>query len=463
MQELFRHLPSVDFILGELAKMPESLLVPRPLLREAITSILDELREGIRMGRIADQDFLLKSLHMPVLTANIFKMARPSLKKVINATGVVIHTNLGRSVLAKEAIDAVVAVAANYSNLEFDLQLGERGSRHALIEKALTRLTGAQSALVVNNNAAAVLIVLSCLAKGREVIVSRGELVEIGGSFRIPDIMAQSGAILREVGTTNRTHLGDYEKALNENTAAILGVHTSNYRIIGFTAQVEPSRLRALAEQHGIPFIRDLGSGSFIELNEYGLFHEPTVKQALSEGAHVLTFSGDKVLGGPQAGIIIGEEAILKEVRKHPLMRALRPDKMTLAALEATLRIYVEPDAALERIPTLRMISMNEEDIRTKAERLVTILRENLEEKFTFGLQPGESLVGGGAFPEYGLPTTLITVNVKGFKPGDLRKALLESEPPVIGRTIENNFYLDPRTIDEADFLILARSFAQIV
>ncbi len=319
--------------------LPDMAAVPRPLVRELITAFLDALREDIRAGRVDDADHLALDSLLPALKEHVARGVRPGLRRVLNATGVVIHTNMGRSVLAEEAREAVNAACSGYCNLELDLTTGGRGSRYSLVEGLLCRLTGAEAALVVNNNAAAVLLVLDTLCKGGEVIVSRGQLVEIGGSFRIPEIMEKSGAVLREVGATNRTHLKDYAEAVTPQTTALLRVHTSNYRIVGFHKDVPLRELAALAAQHGVPVIEDLGSGSLLDLADSGLPGEPTVQSVVREGADVVTFSGDKVLGGPQAGIILGRRNAVDRIRSNPLNRALRTDKLTMAALEATLRL----------------------------------------------------------------------------------------------------------------------------
>lgn len=461
MHELFRRLPSMDAALAELTAAPDLAALPRPLLREAVTDFLDSLRRDIREGRVADAAALELAVLRPALAAFARAVCRPHFRRVLNATGVVVHTNLGRSILAPEAMTAVADACARYSNLEFSLATGERGSRYSHVEALLARLTGAEAALVVNNNAAAVMLVLDTLAKGREVVVSRGQLVEIGGSFRIPDVMARSGAVLVEVGATNRTHPRDYEDAITENTAALLKVHCSNYRMIGFTSEVGARELVEIGARHNLPVVEDLGSGSLAELGG-GPLGEPTVQQAVAAGLDVVTFSGDKVLGGPQAGIIVGREGWITRLKKNPLNRALRIDKMTLAALEATLRLYLEPEAALRRVPTLRMITATPQELRVRAGRLARRLRRDLGAAAEVGLAPGMSRVGGGAFPERDLATTLVTVAAAdGTGAEELRRRLLGTDPPLVGRTQDDRFCLDPRTLGDDEISLVAAALRQ--
>ena len=373
MKELLKQLPSVDEILKENRTKQWLGSTPRVLVLEAIRTAIDARRKAIlqaadaKTGRTIDD--ALFSIDGVLNHAEIIlkELSEPSLKPVINATGVIVHTNLGRSILSDKAIQRVIEVSRSYSNLEYDLPAGERGKRHVHIEGILTRLTGVEAATAVNNNAAAVLLCLNTLARGKEVIVSRGELVEIGGSFRVPDVMERSGAILREVGTTNKTHLKDYEKAINENTGLLLKVHASNYKIVGFTKEVSPEELAKLGRKHGLPVMWDLGSGSFVDLGTYGAGDEPTVQQAVNSGVDVLTFSGDKLLGGPQAGLILGKKTHLEAIRSNPLARALRLDKMTLAALDATLGQYLDMGKAVREIPTLWMLTQPLSEIERKA------------------------------------------------------------------------------------------------
>ncbi|WP_285907858.1 L-seryl-tRNA(Sec) selenium transferase [Pseudodesulfovibrio pelocollis] len=463
MSTLFRHLPSVAQVLAGLDADPDIAALPRPLVKEQINDFLDICREEIRSGVIVDAAALALPALMPRLTAFVRARSRPHFRRVLNATGVVIHTNLGRSVLARAAMEAVAEACAHYSNCEFDLTTGKRGSRYSHVEKILCDITGAEAALVVNNNAAAVLIMLETLARGREVIVSRGQLVEIGGSFRIPDVMAKSGAILREVGATNRTHIQDYERAIGDETAALMRVHTSNFRMVGFTKEVSLPEMRALGDRYGLPVIEDLGSGTLCDLAGHGLPGEPTVQQVVAQGADVVSFSGDKVLGGPQAGIIVGRKEYVERIKRNPLNRAVRIDKMTLAALEATLRLYLDMDTARREVPTLRMITASQDSLRSKARRLADAVRAELGDTAGVAMRKGFSRVGGGAFPEYDLPGTLVSVDVAGISAESLREALLNTDPPLVARIEDDTFLLDPRTLASSELKLAAGALRQAV
>lgn len=449
MHHLFRALPSVDLCLGRLETVVPKLCAttPRSLLRDLVNRFLDERREDIRQGRIQEPEQLGLDTLSSMLAVFVQQGSRPRFRRMLNATGVVIHTNMGRSVLPEEAVKAVVSACRGYSNLELDLATGERGSRYSHVEDLLCRLTGAEAALVVNNNAAAVLITLDALCSGGEVIVSRGQLVEIGGSFRIPDVMTRSGATLREVGCTNRVHLKDYAQAINERTTALMRVHTSNYRVVGFHSDVPVEELTELAHERGLPLIEDLGSGSFLDFSAHGLPGEPTVRSVVAAGADIVTFSGDKVLGGPQAGIIVGRKEYVERIKNSPLNRALRIDKMTIAALEATLRLYLDEALARRRIPTVAMITAAPEILRRRANRLASRLRKACGETLRVRLVSGESRVGGGSFPENALPTTLVRLEPQHCTPEVLRVRLLHTEPPLTGRLENNAFHLDPRTL----------------
>lgn len=466
MSTLFRHIPAVDQALFALCA-DQSVAgsafraAPRPQLKELVNAFLDLLREEIRAGAVTDASQLALPALTPRLTAYVRQGLRPRFRRVLNATGVVIHTNMGRSLLAAEAVAAVASAAAHYSNLEFDLATGERGSRYSHVEELLCRLTGAEAGLVVNNNAAAVLLVLDTLCKGREVIVSRGQLVEIGGSFRIPEVMAKSGAILCEVGATNRTHLRDYESAITSDTAAIMKVHTSNYRMIGFVKEVPLCELKTLAGSYGLPVIEDLGSGSLLRFEADGLPGEPTAQESIAEGADIVTFSGDKVLGGPQAGIIVGRREIIERIKKNQLNRALRIDKLTLAALEATLRLYLDPDLARERVPTLAMMTRPLLSLRAQASRLAGLVRKHLSQSLEIGVRAGSSRVGGGAFPEADLPTALVCLKPVSGSVEGLRVALLSTDPPLVGRVEDDALCLDPRTLDTSEHSLVLSALRQ--
>ena len=476
---LFRALPSVDIVLGLLAD-PSTLTIygqdkevaqdftelPRELLRLAVVDFLDQRRQQIRAGKISTAQELELPTLLPKLLEYVFLATKTHFRRVLNATGVVIHTNLGRSVLAKEATKAVLLACQHYSNLEFDLETGGRGSRYSHVEKLLCQLTGAEAALVVNNNAAAVLLVLDTLCKGREVVVSRGELVEIGGSFRIPDVMERSGCILKEVGATNRTHLKDYAGAIGENTAALLKVHTSNFSIKGFTKSVEREEMCALAKEHGLVSIEDLGSGclfNFAAAEAHHFAHEPMAQHVIKSGMDVVTMSGDKVLGGPQAGIILGRADILQKIKSNQLTRALRIDKMTLAALEATLRLYLDPEKSKKSIPTLRMMLATKEELHGRAKKLANTVKKTFAkagfENLQITLQAGVSRVGGGSFPEQDLPTTLVAIAVPDL--ALLRQNLLNLALPLAVRVENDKLCLDPRTLEDEEFLLVAKALVQ--
>lgn len=456
MSELYRSLPSVDRVLVALAEHPDLISVPRPLLKDLVNTFLELRRADIRAGRVKQPDDLALERLLPDMTTFICAGAGPHFRRVLNATGVVVHTNLGRSLLAEDAIRAVEDACRNYSNLEFDLATGKRGSRYSHVEDLLRRLTGAEAALVVNNNAAAVLLTLETLAAGREVIISRGQLVEIGGSFRIPDVMTKSGAILHEVGATNRTHFADYEKAVNEQTGALMRVHTSNFRVVGFTKEVPLTELRLLADRHGLPLIEDLGSGALIRLP--GFDDEPLVQDVVHDGADVVTFSGDKVLGGPQAGIIVGRAEFVDRIKKNPMNRAMRIDKMTLAALEATLRLCLEPEHARETVPTLRMIAAPFETLKSQAGRLARLLRSQLGSVADITTRRDMSRVGGGAHPEKDLPTVLVEIKPHHCSLEDVRARLLCTDPPLVGRVECGALCLDPRTLRPDEHSLVARA-----
>jgi L-seryl-tRNA(Ser) seleniumtransferase len=438
-----RGLPSVDQLVRRLADRAELSGLARPHLTALVREALDQERARVLREHTAPAA-------AETLAARVVERARLdgpfSLRPVINAQGVVLHTNLGRALMSPLALERLEAVATSYSNLELDLARKERGSRYSHVEALLQRLTGAEDALVVNNNAAAVLLALETLAHGREVIVSRGELIEIGGEFRIPDIMLRSGAMLREVGATNRTHLRDYAEAITSNTALLLKVHTSNYRVVGFTAEVSSRDLVELGRERGIPVMEDLGSGSLIDLRPWGFPYEPTAPETVTSGVDLVSFSGDKLLGGPQAGIVVGRRAIVSRLKKNPWNRALRIDKFTIAALEATLHAY-EAGTALQTIPTLAMLTEPLASVRSRARRVLRQLAPDVREHLGARLADDLAQVGGGALPTVELPTVAVAVGTSSAAAMRLDEALRVGDPPVVGRISHDRLFLDCRTV----------------
>lgn len=444
--KLLRNLPKVDECLARLESYMAEHDVPPVIAKKSVQQSLDSVRSKILADEPTEIPDTLDDW-IEIFIEKIEQVMKYKLRRVINGTGVVVHTNLGRSLLPAETVSRLTVAGARYTNLEFNLKTGKRGSRYSLVEEIICELTGAEAALVVNNNAAAVLIALDTIARDKEVIVSRGQLVEIGGSFRVPDVMRKSGATLVEVGATNRTHLYDYEGALRDSTGLLLRVHTSNFRIIGFTSQVSAEELVELGGKYGVPVMEDLGSGSFIDLSKYGLPPEPTVQEVVATGVDVVTFSGDKLLGGPQAGIIVGKQKIINEIKKNPLNRALRIDKFTLATLESVLRDYYDHEAVLIKNQTLRMISEAPEAIKKRAQRFLRRTRPKLTKGCTLKLVSTVSRVGGGALPEYSLPSWAVALHpVKkslSSVEADFRKLAI----PVIGRIENDRLLIDFRTV----------------
>ena len=452
-----RGLPSVDQLLRSLGDRLEVAGIPRARLTEMVREALADERRRLLTGATAPADVV-------TLTARVVQAGRRSgvfsLRPVINAQGVVLHTNLGRALLSALALERVAAVGAAYSNLELDLASKERGSRYSHVEALLRRLTGAEDALVVNNNAAAVLLALETLAHGKEVIVSRGELIEIGGEFRIPDIMLRSGAVLREVGATNRTHLRDYVEAIGPNTGLLLKVHTSNYRVVGFTAEVSSRELTELGRARGIPVMEDLGSGSLVDLRPWGFPYEPTVPEVVASGVDLISFSGDKLLGGPQAGIVVGRREIVTRLKKNPWNRALRIDKFTIAALEATLYAY-EAGTAQQTIPTLRVLTEPLTDVRRRARKVLRRLAPAIRERLAPQLVEDHAEVGGGALPTVQLPTVGVAVGATPAAARTLDATLRIGDPPVIGRMVDDRLFLDCRTVLPTQIAALAAALTQ--
>jgi len=452
---LLRQIPSVDELLSRQRLRAIEARAGHRLVVEVARRVLESTREEILRGGPAD-------VSADSLEAEILKEAEAaaefSLRPVINATGVILHTNLGRAPLAKEALAHLVQAAAGYSNLEYDLERGERGKRDAHTDGLFRRLLGAERALVVNNNAAAVFLALNTLAEGAEVIVSRGELIEIGGSFRIPDVCAKSGALLREVGTTNRTRAADYAAAINERTRVLLRVHPSNFRIVGFTERPNLDELVELAHKHNLILMEDLGSGCLVDLTSCGVRDEPPAGLSLKAGADVVTFSGDKLLGGPKAGILVGKREPLERIRGNPLFRALRVDKLTIAALEATVSLYLQD--RLDSIPALRMMRLSKEQIAVRAARLAD--RICAVSGFTAALQDGESVIGGGSTPGQSLPTSVIAVRHSQHSAAKLEEMLRRQKPAILGRIEQDEFLIDLRTVADDQEELIAQAFDQL-
>ncbi len=461
---LLRQLPSVDELLQEPSIREMVQTLPRWAVVEAIREVLERWRRMLATGQSesAPADLPSRAALVVEVKQIALRLNRPALRRLINATGVVIHTNLGRAPLAEVGIERIVEVAQGYSNLEYDLEQGERGSRQRHVEWLLCRLTGAEAALAVNNNAAAVLLAINTLAEGKEVVVSRGELVEIGDSFRIPDIMRRAGGILREVGTTNRTYLRDYEEAIGATSAMLLKVHTSNFRIQGFASQVTVTELASLGEKTGLPVVEDVGSGALVDLSQIGLSKEPMPSESIRAGADLVTFSGDKLLGGPQAGLIVGKRLLVEKLRRNPLARAVRIDKLTLAALEATLRLYLDERRAFSHIPVLRALAMPLQEIEKRAgrlrDRIVALASGHLE----VSAIDGTSEVGGGALPLESIPTRLVAVQAAHLTAPVLEGRLRRTDPPVMVRIKDGLVVLDPRTVLEDELETLANLVASV-
>ena len=455
-RDLLSSLPSVDEALKSgygrewLEKYPRRYVLDA--IREAISLRRKEILEG------TTKEVSLESL-APGVSLRVQQLATPSLRPLINATGIVVHTNLGRSILSERIMEKVSSIATGYSTLEYDLASGKRGKRHTHIKRLLREITGAEDGFAVNNNAAAVFLCLSALAKGREVIVSRGELVEIGGSFRVPDVMSHSGAILKEVGTTNKTHLHDYENACSEATALILKVHRANFRIIGFTEEVSVEKLVSFGHGRGVPVMYDLGSGCLIPLGQYGIHGEPTVQETVKSGADLITFSGDKLLGGPQAGIIVGKRELVERVQRHPLARAVRIDKLTLAALEATFMEYLDAEEAKEHIPTLRMLLEEPGTIKARAKKIASLIKRKTKDAVLQVIEES-SQAGGGSLPEVQFPTHVVAVKPEKISVNELEERLRRGDPAIIARIQENSLILDARTIGDREITAVAHAVA---
>ncbi|MHC6179057.1 L-seryl-tRNA(Sec) selenium transferase [Clostridium sp. JNZ X4-2] len=456
--QLLRKLPKMDELLNEQVVKLELAKTMRVIIIESLRESVDFYRDAILKGEI--KDFSEREI-LEDFKCRVEIKKQSNFKNVINATGVIIHTNLGRSILSENALDNVINVANNYSNLEYNLENGSRGSRYKHVDEILKRVTGAEASLVVNNNAAAVMLALNTLCNGKEAIVSRGQLVEIGGSFRIPEVMKFSGANLVEVGSTNRTHIEDYERAVNENTGVFLKVHTSNFKIIGFSQEVSSEELCRLSAKKRVPVIEDIGSGTLIDFSKYGFTHEPTVQESIKSGTDVVTFSGDKMLGGPQAGIIVGKKKYIDEMKKNQLTRALRVDKMTLAALEGTLKYYLDEKEAVKNIPTLYMLLSSSSQQKNRAQ----ILKEKLESRirtFKFTIEKDCSMVGGGSMPGEQIPTYVIKAKNNKISPEEIDKKFREAPVPIIVRIAKDEVIMDLRTIFDREFNILVDEFVKL-
>ncbi|MBG9980258.1 L-seryl-tRNA(Sec) selenium transferase [Facklamia sp. DSM 111018] len=461
MRHLLAKLPKVDKVLQEDSIQKWQHKLDTSYIKETIQNEIDQIRQGILEGELTDESIANYDCILENINKSLENRVASSLKPVINATGTVLHTNLGRALLSQEVINSIIELGPSYSNLEYDLEAGKRGSRYVHLKDVLKQITGAEDALVVNNNAAAVLLMLSALTDGKEVLISRGELVEIGGAFRIPEVITRGGAILHEVGATNKTHLKDYAEGINEETGALLRVHTSNYHLVGFTEKVDDRELVDLAHENGLLALNDLGSGLFLDMQRFGLPYEPTVQEAIDAGFDVVTFSGDKLLGGPQAGIIVGKKALLDKMRSHPLTRALRTDKVTLMALEVTMRQYLNPELALEKIPVLQMISQSREELDQKARELSDRI-QTIGKQWSVEVIVGESQIGGGSFPGATLPTSLVQIAHHSISAAQIEMYLRSLAKPIIARVHQDAVQFDVRTLRNDDIDQIVEALVEI-
>ena len=459
---LYRSIPKVDVLLENQAIQEMIERYSRVSVMEAIRAEMDNLRAFI--GGCDEEDKAQEQIALLVshIGDAVEKMHTPNMKKVINGTGTILHTNLGRAPISREHMRKAFDIVTGYSNLEYNLEKGRRGERYSHFEKLLCKITGAEAAMAVNNNASSVLLILSSLAKGGEVIVSRGELIEIGGKFRIPDVMTQSGATLVEVGTTNKTHVSDYEENITEETKALLKVHTSNYKIVGFTESVGIDELMPIAKEHDIPVIEDLGSGVLIDLSKYGLTYEPTVQESVAKGADVVCFSGDKLFGGPQAGIIVGKKKYIDMMKKNQLTRALRIDKFTAAALELVLQEYLSEERAVQHIPVLRMITEPLDEVARRARSLARTIRST-DIPAKVDVVSCESQIGGGSLPMERIPSMAVAIRPKYESVAALEDQMRHLTVPMIPRTVNDTIMLDVRTIETEDFKLIAAELQELL
>lgn len=459
---LYRSIPKVDVLLESQTIQEMIERYSRDSVMEAIRAEMDNLRAFI--GGCDEEDKAQEQIALLVshIGDAVEKMHTPNMKKVINGTGTILHTNLGRAPISREHMKKAFDIVTGYSNLEYNLEEGRRGERYSHFEKLLCKITGAEAAMAVNNNASSVLLILSSLAKGGEVIVSRGELIEIGGKFRIPDVMTQSGATLVEVGTTNKTHVSDYEENITEETKALLKVHTSNYKIVGFTESVGIDELMPIAKEHGIPVIEDLGSGVLIDLSKYGLTYEPTVQESVAKGADVVCFSGDKLFGGPQAGIIVGKKKYIDMMKKNQLTRALRIDKFTAAALELVLQEYLSEEQAVQHIPVLRMITEPLDEVARRARSLARTIRST-DIPAKVDVVSCESQIGGGSLPMERIPSMAVAIRPKHESVATLEDQMRHLTVPMIPRTVNDTIMLDVRTVETEDFKLIAAELQELL
>jgi len=460
MKDLYKNIPKIDNLIDNSRIKIRIERYGRRFVLDIIREHLDSIRKNIRNNIISriDEDEIINTLVYKIDSENKNKF-----KKVVNGTGVIIHTNLGRSIFSEEVSQEICQNLSSYTNLEYNLGKGERGYRYDHITDIIQKVTGAEDAAVVNNNAAAVLITLKTIAEGKEVIVSRGELVEIGGSFRIPDVIRESGCILKEVGTTNKTHLKDYESAITENTGAIIKIHTSNYKIVGFSKNVETDELKTLSSKYNIPLIEDLGSGMLLDLSNYGLSKEPTVQEALYKGIDVVTFSGDKLLGGPQCGIIVGSKKYIKNIKNNQLLRALRVDKFTIMALEYTFKSYLNSETISSKIPTVRMITEDVKDVKDRAKKLADELNKINSDKIKINIKKCSSKVGGGAYPLDKIKSYGLEIEIDGLSEGNIEASLRNNEIPIITRIEEGNAFIDCKTILQKDYIIIYEALKKLL
>jgi L-seryl-tRNA(Ser) seleniumtransferase len=455
LNKYYRNIPKVDSLMENEKIVGLLNITTRELVLECVRKATEDIRIHINNNH-NDEDLInaeIKNITDKIIK-DVHKLLSYNMKRVINATGTILHTNLGRAVISHDAAKRLNDIVTGYSNLEYDLEEGNRGSRYSHFENIVCKITGAEAAIAVNNNAAAVLLILSSMAKDKEVIVSRGELVEIGGSFRVPDVMVQSGAKLVEVGTTNKTHLYDYEQNITAETAALLKVHTSNYKIVGFTENVTIEELSYLGKKHNIPVIEDIGSGVLVELSKYGLTYEPTVQNSIKAGADIVCFSGDKLLGGPQAGIIVGKKQYIDRIKKHPLNRALRIDKFTAAVLESVFHEYIDEERAMNNIPVLKMINKNLEHVRMDAEKLADKLKD-LSEYLEISIEECLSQIGGGSLPLERIKSYSVSLKTRTMSCAYFERKLRSVEVPVIGRVVNDTFHIDLRTVLDGEDQII--------